>query len=176
MSHEVSAQVLIDMPVGEAWAKLRDISLAHNYVPGIVKTVIVSDKKEGVGASRYVYRNARSYIQETVEEWQEGTGFLIRLHKGDKPPAPFRQAEFSYRIDKLDDKRCKLTTTMIYEMPWGPVGKLLNALLFAKVVKGNVRDVVLCLKQYYESGKPVTEADLKTLRQIPEEKLPQPYQ
>jgi hypothetical protein len=65
---------------------------------------------------------------------------------------------------------------MIYDMPWGLVGKLLNSLLFARIVRGNIRDVVLCMKQYYESGKPVTEADLKQLRLIPEEKLPQPYQ
>ena len=80
MNQEVSAQILIDIPLSQAWAKLRDISLAHNYVPGIVKTVIVSKQAEGVGASRYVYRNEKSYIQETVEEWQEGKGFLIRLH------------------------------------------------------------------------------------------------
>ena len=74
MSHEVSAQILVDVPISEAWSKLRDISLAHHYVPGIVKTEIVSNRRIGVGASRYVYRNKTSYIQETVEEWQEGKG------------------------------------------------------------------------------------------------------
>ena len=43
MTREVTAQVVIDLPRAEAWDKLRDLSLAHNYVPGIVKTEIVSD-------------------------------------------------------------------------------------------------------------------------------------
>jgi len=85
MTREVSAQVVIDLPREQAWDKLRDISLAHNYVPGIVKTEIVSEQPTGVGASRYVYRNSKSYIQETVEEWDEERGFLIRLHRGDTP-------------------------------------------------------------------------------------------
>ena len=96
MTREVSAQVVIDMPREQAWARLRDISLAHNYVPGIVRIEIVSARTEGVGASRYVWRNARSYLQETVVEWWEGEGFLIRLHKGDKPAPPFRNASLIF--------------------------------------------------------------------------------
>ena len=90
MTRKVSSQIALEMPREQAWEKLRDLSLAHNYVPGIVRTAIVSEQAEGVGASRYVYRNAKSYIQETVEEWSEGDGFLIRLHRGDKPAPPFR--------------------------------------------------------------------------------------
>ena len=64
MTQEVNADTIIDIPVSKAWEKLRDLSLAHNYVPGIVKTELVSEQREGVGASRYVYRNAKSYIQD----------------------------------------------------------------------------------------------------------------
>ncbi len=127
MSQEVSAQILIDIPLTEAWAKLRDISLAHNYVPGIVKTVIVSKQTEGVGASRYVYRNEKSYIQETVEEWQEGRGFLIRLHKGDKPAPPFRKAWFRYTLAEHGPGQTQFTASLRYEMPWGRPGAWLGA-------------------------------------------------
>ena len=51
MTREVSAEVIIDLPLDDAWEKLRDISLAHNYVPGIVKTEIVSDQAEGVAGA-----------------------------------------------------------------------------------------------------------------------------
>jgi hypothetical protein len=158
----------------EAWEKMRDISVAHHYVPEVDKTVITTDKKEGVGASRKV-TGKRGTLDETVTEWKEGKGFTIRLHKGDKPPTPFSDASFTYRIDDIGGKSCKLTTTMIYEMPWGIFGKLLHSLFIGKIVKGSVRDVVLCLKKYYETGEPVTDADLKALRAIPEEKLPLPY-
>lgn len=175
MGHIATSNVLCNIPAEKAWEKLRDISKAHEYVPGLAKTKITTAKTEGVGASRRVV-GKHGALDETITEWKDGKGFTIRLHKGDKPPMPFKEAHFTYRIDKIDGKQCKLTTTMIYEMPWGIIGKLLNSLLFGRIVRGNIRDVVLCLKQYYESGKPVTAADLKQLRLIPEDTLPQPYQ
>jgi hypothetical protein len=163
MSQEVSAQTLIDIPLSEAWARLRDISLAHNYVPGIVNTVIVSDKKEGVGASRYVYRNSRSYIQETVEEWNEGTGFLIRLHNGDKPARPFRNAWFRYTLAEVGPSRTRFTASMVYEMPWGRFGDWLGEKM-SGIVQSTIADVATAMKLYYETGNPTTPAALKSYK------------
>ena len=160
MSQEVSAQLLIDIPRSEAWEKLRDISLAHHYVPGIVKTVIVSKQIEGVGASRYVYRNEKSYIQETVEEWQDGKGFLIRLHKGDKPAPPFRSAWFRYELADHGAGQTQFTASLKYDMPWGRPGAWLGAKM-AKFVRATIGDVAIAMKLYYETGKPTTPAALK---------------
>lgn len=160
MSQQVSARILIDLPLAEAWAKLRDISLAHHYVPSIVKTVIVSEQTEGVGASRYVYRNEKSYIQETVEEWQEGKGFLIRLHRGDKPAPPFSEAWFRYTLVEHSASQTEFTASLKYEMPWGRLGAWLGAKM-AKLVRSTIADVTIAMKLYYETGKPTTPAALK---------------
>ena len=163
MTQEVSTQIVIDQPLDQAWEKLRDISLAHNYVPGIVNTEIVSDNTEGVGASRYVYRNARSYIQETVEEWNEGHGFLIRLHKGDKPAPPFKTAWFRYELEDQGNDKTLFTASMGFELPWGALGSFLEKRL-AGVVKKTIADVACSMKLYYESGEPTTAAALKAYK------------
>ena len=163
MTQEVSTQIVIDQPLDQAWEKLRDISLAHNYVPGIVNTEIVSDNTEGVGASRYVYRNARSYIQETVEEWNEGHGFLIRLHKGDKPAPPFKTAWFRYELEDQGNDKTLFTASMGFELPWGALGNFLEKRL-AGVVKKTIADVACSMKLYYESGEPTTAAALKAYK------------
>lgn len=163
MSQEVSAHVLIDVPRSEAWEKLRDISRAHYYVPGIVNTVIVSQQTEGVGASRYVYRNQTSYIQETVEEWQDGEGFLIRLHKGDKPAPPFRKAWFRYELLDHGTGQTQFTASLKYEMPWGGLGAWLGAKM-AGFVQATINDVALSMKLYYETGVPTTAAALKAYK------------
>ena len=163
MRQEVSAQTLIDLPIKDAWAKMRDISLAHNYVPGIVKTEIVSEQVEGVGASRYVYRNEKSYIQETVEEWQEEKGFLIQLHRGDKPAPPFQHAWFRYALEDNSNGQTRLTTTLSYELPWGRLGTWLGARM-ANYVQSTINDVALSMKLYYETGEPTTAAALKTYK------------
>ena len=160
MAQQVSSQVIINIPRAAAWEKLRDISLAHNYVPGIVKTEIVSEHTTGVGASRYVYRNRRSYIQETVEEWHDGTGFLIRLHKGDKPAPPFKSAWFRYELADHDTDSTRFTASMKYELPWGAFGSWLEKKL-QKLIAATIADVATAMKLYYETGEPTTAAALK---------------
>lgn len=163
MTTEVSAQVIIDLPRTAAWDKLRDITLAHNYVPGIVKTEVVSEQSEGVGASRYVYRNKTSYIQETVTQWNEGSGFLIRLHKGDKNAPPFKNAWFRYELADHDAEKTLFTASLGYEMPWGGLGAWLGKKM-EKFVQATVADVATAMKLYYESGEPTTAAALKAYK------------
>jgi len=163
MTQEVHAQVLIDLPREAAWAKLRDIALAHNYVPGIVRTEVVTAQREGVGASRYVYRNAKSYIQETVEEWQEGSGFLIRLHRGDRPAPPFRNAWFRYQLEDAGPDRTRFTASLRYELPWGAFGAWLERRM-AGTVRRTIADVAAAMKLYYETGEPTTPAALRAYR------------
>jgi hypothetical protein len=163
MTQEVTAEIVIDVPLAEAWENLRDISLAHNYVPGIVKTVIVSEQREGVGASRYVYRNEKSYIQETVEEWHPGTGFLIHLHRGDKPAPPFRNAWFRYTLAEQGPGQTRFTASLVYDMPWGGFGAWLGKKM-AAFVQATITDVAIAMKLYYETGNPTTPAAIKAYK------------
>jgi hypothetical protein len=163
MTLKVSSRVIIDMPRAAAWDKLRDISLAHNYVPGIIKTEIVSDKNEGVGASRYVYRNSKSYIQETVEEWDEGRGFLLRIHKGDNSAPPFKNAWFRYDLAEEGSNQTRLDVSLTFEMPLGSLGRWLEKKM-AKVVRATVSDVAISMKLFYETGTPSTGAALKAYK------------
>jgi len=130
---------------------------------GIIKTEIVSEQTEGVGASRYVYRNAKSYIQETVTEWREGEGFLIRLHKGDKPAPPFKEAWFRYHLADHGDEQTLFTASLGYQMPWGGLGDWLGGRMLG-FVQSTVEDVAVAMKLYYETGQPTTAAALKAFK------------
>lgn len=164
MSREVASQVIIDMPRAAAWQRLCDISLAHNYVPGIVDTEIVGEQSEGIGASRYVYRRGGNYLQETVTEWHDGEGFLIRLHRGDKGPPLFRSAFFRYRLEDDGPQQTLFTASMSYELPWGALGRWLEGRL-AGFVQSTVADVAIAMKLYYESGEPTTPEALKAYKE-----------
>lgn len=166
MSNQVSSQVTIQMPLDQAWAKLRDLSLAHNYVPGLVKTIVNTENKEGVGASRTVFQTETKGIDETVVEWQDGHGFLIRLHRGEKgAPPPFKEAFFRYRIDAgATPDTTVLTTSLSYTMGMGLFGGLLEKLFLKKIFQGINRDVAISLKQFYESGERVTPEILKQVK------------
>lgn len=162
MGHIAVYNATAKIPAEQAWEKLKDLSLAHNYVPGITKCEITTAKKEGVGASRRV-SGPQQALDETVTEWNEGRGFTIRLHNGDKPAKPFRAAQFVYRIDKIDNKSCKLTCTMTYEL--GGLMSLLHSLFLGNLIRGNIRDVALSMAYFYETGKKPSKDDVKRLRE-----------
>lgn len=161
MVDEVQAEAVIDVPREQAWQNLRDLSLAHNYVPGLVKVELTTEQREGVGASRKVYQNETRYIEETVEEWNDGEGFLIRLHRGAKPAAPFKQAWFRYHLADESTTQTRFTASMIYELPWGGVGRVLNKLLMKRIIRGVLSDVAVAMKLYYETGEATTPEALK---------------
>ena len=52
MATRVSAAAKIPLPIDACWKKFLDLTRATDYVPGLTKTVITTDQKVGVGASR----------------------------------------------------------------------------------------------------------------------------
>jgi hypothetical protein len=106
-----------------------------------------------VGASRKVFCKGRPPVDETVIAWEDGHGFTVKLHKGDQPPAPFKQAQFVYRLDDAPGGLTRVTTTLIYELPFGALGLILDALLMRRVGRSTVDAIARGLKQFYETGK-----------------------
>jgi hypothetical protein len=161
---EAVGRVHIPLPRAQVWEKLRDLSLAHNYVPGVTGVRIDTAQREGVGASRTVNMKNGSQLQETVEEWTDGHGFVIRLHKGDKPAMPiFRQFYFRYRIDDDGDGTVFLPA-MLYETRFGPLGALLGGLIHKGFLRA-VNDIGLAMRDYYLTGDKVGPERLKQLRE-----------
>lgn len=160
---EAVAKTTINMSREQAWKTLRDLTQAHNYVPGIIKTELTTEQTEGVGASRKVYQGEHKWLEETVTEWHDGHGFKIRLHKG-KKDMPFKNAFFEYRIDDAGDNATELTMTMGYTPPMGMLGKGLDKLFLNKAISGVINDVALSMKLYYESGKPTSKEALKAFK------------
>lgn len=165
MTQAVSYQTRIALPREACWEKLRDMTLARHYVPGLVRVDITTPDATGVGASRRVYRKQGGAVDETVIEWQEGNGFLLRLHRGEsgRPPL-FRKAWFRYALEDGSEGDTVFTATLSYVMPWGRLGELLERLLLRKAFRSTVRDVALAMKEYYETGLPMTPQRLRELR------------
>jgi hypothetical protein len=149
----VTFEIPVNVPRAEAWEKLRDLTRGPLYVPGLTDGEITTAQKDGVGASRRVFQKNGKPMDETVESWDEGYGFLLRLHMGDKPPAPFKRAWFDYRIADGPGGTTIFKPFLRYEMPWGPLGAILNALVVKRFALGNLRKVAENFKRHYETGE-----------------------
>ncbi|MEP1469563.1 MAG: SRPBCC family protein [Halieaceae bacterium] len=157
--HRASVAVTAALPKADAWTLLRDFSLAHNYVPGITRTEIVSDSGQGVGAHRRVYDEEGDFLEETIIEWRDGAGFVIRLHDGDAPMAPFQRAEFVYALAEADAATTRIELALIFEMPWGWLGDTLAEWIIVPLMEDNLVQVAAGMKVFYETGLAATDED-----------------
>jgi len=158
----IAASVVIDMPIEQAWEKLQDFSIAHNYVAGVTRTEITTEKKTGLGASRRVYLGDKKYNNETIIEFGN-YNMLMRLHIKDKELPPFLMAQWRYALSKATENTTRATMTMSYATPWGLFGTMLNKLVIVGAAKKATAKVASGFKHYYETNVPATDADRERL-------------
>lgn len=166
MSTVVRAAAPVPLSIEACWERFRDLTRATHYVPGLTDTIITTDIKEGVGASRIVRHRQFGDMNETVVEWNEGRGMKIRLHQGDRPAKPFAEAFFLYAFHEgRSADACEIHTAMEYRLPGGPLGRLADRLFLRKLFQRNVTDVAVCLAEHYRTGEPVDPDRLSALRE-----------
>ncbi len=157
--HLARVEVRANLPRAAAWEQLQDFSVAHNYVPNLSRTEIVSSARNGEGAHRRVYDNDGSFLEETITEWREGEGFVIRLHRGVESMAPFERISFRYQLAELGPRATRIELSMAYKMPWGAPGASLGEWLIRPVMEDQLVQIAAGMKHFYETGQPATDAD-----------------
>lgn len=161
--HQVTASVYADIGRADAWRILQDFSLAHHYVPNIVRTELVTAQANGVGAHRRVHAADGGYTDETIIEWDPPLGFLMRLHKGEEPLMPFALSRFRYQLTP-EGEGTRLTLTLAYRMRWGLPGEKLGQWFIADKVAETVALTAAGMKHFYETGNAATDADRQRWR------------
>jgi len=157
--HRASVEVTAALPRAAAWVVLSDFSLAHNYVPGLVRTEIMSVQQGGVGAHRRVYDEDGDYLEETIVEWHEGEGFVISLHDGEEPMAPFNQVDFIYALADSGSATTHIELALVFDMPWGWLGDYVAQWFIVPMMEDNLVQVAAGMKHFYETGKRATDED-----------------
>lgn len=163
MTTTVRAAAPIPLPIETCWEKLRDLTRAKDYVPGLTDCVVTTPVKEGLGASRIVTHEQFGAMDETVVAWDEGKGLTVRLHKGDAPARPFSEAYFRYEF-RPAASGCEIHTALTYRLPFGLLGRLLDALVLRRLFARNVVDTAVALAENYRTDRPVPKSELPRLR------------
>jgi hypothetical protein len=160
----ISAEFEVALPVADAWERLRDLSRPDMYVQGLTAVELTTEQREGVGASRRVTQGKSLRLDETVTGWEEGKGFTLRLHRGEKGPIPPLTAHFFDYGLRQNEGRVFLHNQMRYQVGLGLFGALVDKLLLRRVMRSQLRDVTLAQKIYYETGQRVTADILKSAK------------
>lgn len=149
-------ELILDLTPDAAWNRLRDLSLAPHYVPGLTGCEFHPGPRDGLGASRRVLMK-RGFLDESVVEWREGQGLVLRLHRAEQgPPFPFREAGFRYALHPESAGRTRLSLSLDGELRGGRLGEW----LLAGALKKTVANIAVNLKAFYETGR-TQNADYK---------------
>ena len=149
MDNQVQIKTNCNSDANNAWNKLQNFSIPHKYIPFLQNTMILNNKSNGIGTSRRVFTKY-SYTDETIIEWDEGSGYTIKLHRNNQEPFPFTSATFTYKIIPIDKHSCELIGTFKYNLPFGIIGRIVNQLLLSIIIRYNIRRVIMGMKSYYE--------------------------
>ncbi|WEJ69966.1 SRPBCC family protein [Pseudomonas sp. PSE14] len=142
-------ELILDLNPDAAWNRLRDLSLAPHYVPGLTGCEFHPGPRDGLGASRRVLMK-RGFLDESVVEWREGQGLVLRLHRAEQgPPFPFREASFRYALHPESGGRTRLSLSLDGELRGGRLGEW----LLAGALKKTVAKIAVNLKAFYKTGK-----------------------
>ncbi|MFT6287668.1 MAG: hypothetical protein ACJAYC_000389 [Halieaceae bacterium] len=159
--HRATVQVEAGLSYDQSWELLQDFSLAHNYVPGLSSTEIMSVAQRGLGAHRRVYDEDGDYLEETITSWREGQGFTLDLHEGEEPMAPFEQIEFIYTVAPGAGNKTQIQLELAFIMPWGWLGDTLAEWVILPIMEDTLVQIAAGMKYFYETGVPATDEDRK---------------
>ena len=149
----LSFEIVIAKPRAQVWEQLRDLRVARNYVPGVTSIEYNSSQHQGVGASRRVVMKKRAPVDETAIAWEDGKGFTLKIHHGDKAPAPFKWATYRYEIDDAPGGYTRVRGTFSYQMALGLFGLLLDAVVIRRSIEQSNAAVAANMKKFYETGE-----------------------
>lgn len=161
MTH-ISSEIRLNAPKEKVWAIWADLGGIQNFHPGVKKSYYTSEKKEGVGASRVCEFIPMGKVEESVTEWREGEEMTLAVFPKEKAP-PFKTAHGRFAL-KPDGQGTVVTFAFDYALKFGPLGRLLDALMVRPQLRKAVPEILLGLKHHVETGEPVDPAVIKRLK------------
>lgn len=152
---QVSGQTRINAPAEKVWATLADLAAVQNYSPGVAKSYYTSDDKEGVGARRHCdLQNPGGWVEERVTEWDQGNTMTIEIYESN---APLKTA-FAHFTLTPGEQETTVDFDIEYQMKFGPIGALMDAIMVRSQFQNSVRSVLAGLKHHVETGEVIGDA------------------
>ena len=163
-STTIKREIEINKSKEEVWKALADFgNICHGH-PGVSKSWITSDKKEGIGATRHCdFIMMGASAEEKIIEWNEGKNIKIEVYQLNKLPG-IKTMKLDLAIRENGSKTI-LFSTMEYTMKNGffdfmngVMMKNMNAKLLDGIMAGH--------KLYIETGTIVTDKTKLNLKEV----------
>ena len=140
--------IRIDAPPDKVWSVLASLDLLDHYDPDVAKSEIVTSSRDGLGSARRCDLKPGGWFKEKVADWTPNESLSFELFEC---TLPVRRLKHSYRLTR-DGSATIVRQRMEYELKFGAVGKLMDAMMVRKKWDAGIKGFFAGLKKYVESG------------------------
>jgi ligand-binding SRPBCC domain-containing protein len=146
--------IRIDATPERVWSVLASLDALAKYDPGVSKSELVSSTKEGPGAARRCDLAPGGWFKERVAEWRPNEAISFELYEC---TLPVRSLRHSYRLVHDADGTI-VHQRMEYELKFGLLGKLLDAVMVRRRWSAGIRAFFAGLKRHVEADRGSADA------------------
>jgi len=139
----------IDATPERVWAALASLDALAKYDPGVSKVEVLSSERQGAGAERRCDLASGGWFKEWVATWRPHQALSFELYEC---TLPVRRLRHEYELVS-DGAGTIVRQRMEYQLKFGPLGTLLDALVVRRKWKEGVRGFFAGLKRFVEADK-----------------------
>lgn len=155
-------EVWIDASKEKVWEVIADFGNIYLFNPTIAKSYLTSDKTSGLGTTRQCnFEGINAHIKERIVSYKEGESMRVEIYDGKGAP-PFKTAFGSFFLQE-EDGGTLVKGIFEYELKFGPIGILMDALMVKPKFSGAWDGVLAGLKKHVETGQEINATTSKSL-------------
>lgn len=139
----------INAPLEKVWSVLASLDAQDQYDPGTKKSEVVSSSKEGSGSVRKCDLTPGGWLKEKVVEWRPNESLSFELTEC---TLPVRSLKYRYTLTPQGSGTL-IRQRMEYVLKFGPIGKLMDAVMVRKKWDAGIKGFFDGLKVYVETGR-----------------------
>src|ERR687895_2198611 len=148
---QLSTQVQIKAPADKLWEVLVDLDSLSQWVPANTSSETASQNSDAMTTAQYYGANPFPNAEERAIGWEEGHHYAY----GVKNIGPIRSAYNRFSLNRVGEGETVLTQTLDFQMKLGPVGALMDTLVFRPQFCKQMEQSLAALKEYVEHNEAV---------------------
>ncbi len=149
MQHAGATRVL-RAPIDTVWPLVADVTAVQRWHPSVKTADLLSPKPTGLGAARRCNFYDGTDVREEVVDLEEGRRVRLRLSEFS---VPMKRLEAEVTLSPLGDGQTEATFELSYEMKFGPLGKVMGALMVRRSLVKVANTVLAGLEHHASTGE-----------------------
>lgn len=149
---QLTSIATVHAPLDRVWETIADVGTIAEWHPGVERSPVVSTHRTGLGAVRRVELYDGTSAVEEVTSLDDGRALTVTMSEH---TMPFCHGAATFEVESDGDDRTLVTMTMDYEMKYGPLGWLMNAVMLRPIIGKLLASVLSGLDHHLVTGEQI---------------------